>query len=123
MSWLKRQWWWWVLVTGAITAVVLLVAINLTARTRAGYTNASLARALGDTGGSFATPWITCRARRGSTGTETYNRRCLRIDIYGLCSPGTGEVRTAIFVRVRRHGYDVVDEKTVWVSPPCASVA
>jgi hypothetical protein len=104
-------------------ALVLAVGIGLRSSTRDVFTNGDLAHALGDTGDSFATPWITCRTRRGSIGTGTYNRRCLRIDIAGLCYPGTGETRTAIFVRVGRRGYHVVDERPVWVSPPCASVA
>jgi hypothetical protein len=111
----------WVLVTGTIAVLVVAVGIGYTTpSTRDGLTNRDLAHALGDDG-LFHT--IRCSTQRGSTGTDVYNRRCMRIDIDGLCYPGTGETRWAILVRVRSHSYRVVDTKIVSASPPCESVA
>lgn len=110
--------WWWVTVTATIAVLVVGVGIGLTTPPTADVmTNADLAHALGDTGSVFVS--ITCRTQRGSLGTNAYNRRCLRIDIDGLCYAGTGETRTAVFVRVGRHGYHVIDRRTVGHSPPC----
>jgi hypothetical protein len=88
-----------------------------------GFTNRDLARALGDSGDLFVSPWITCRTRSGRVDNRPFNRRCLRRDMEGPCYPGTGETRTAIFVRIRARRYHVVDERVLWVAPACASVA
>jgi len=64
-----------------------------------------------------------CRARGGRLDHRPFNRRCVRGDMEGLCYTGTGETRTAIFVCVRGRRYHVVDERVVWVAPPCAPVA
>lgn len=128
MGWLVRHWR-GMLAAVVVGALVYAAAVSLTLTPSGGpvenpgFTNHDLARALGDSGDLFAPPWITCRIRSGRVDSRTFNRRCLRRDVYGLCSPGTGETRTVIFVNVHGRRYDVVDERVVWVAPPCASVA
>jgi len=83
---------------------------------------ADLARALGDTDNLFG-PSMTCKSQTGTIAEDAYDRRCLRIDLEGLCYPGTGERDTAIFVRIRRNRYHVVGTRSVGIYESCASVA
>jgi len=133
MGWLARH---WPLTLGMamVAALVSGVALSFTSPPHPGpfaglgsagpgFTNRDLARALGDSGDLFVSPWITCRTRSGRVDNRPFNRRCLRRDMEGPCYPGTGETRTAIFVRIRARRYHVVDERVLWVAPACASVA
>jgi hypothetical protein len=122
MGWFDRHWW-QVLVTVAFAAIACAAAISLTAPPiRAPFTNDDLAHVLGDTDNLFG-PSVTCKTQRGRIYAATYNRRCLRVDLGGFCYPGTGETRTAVFVRVHARRYHIVDERVLWVAPPCDSVA
>jgi hypothetical protein len=116
------------LAAGMVGALVCGVAISLASPpingpfADPGFTNQDLARALGDSGDLFVSPWITCRTRSGRVDHRRFNRRCLRRDVEGLCYPGTGETRTAIFVWIRQDRYHVVGTRSIGIYEPCAPV-
>ena len=128
MKWIGRHWP-GLLATVMVGTLVCGLAISLTSPPNTGpfadpgFTNHDLARALGDSGDLFVSPWITCRTRSGRVDHRRFNRRCLRRDMEGLCYSGTGETRTAIFVWIRQNRYHVVATRSVGIYEPCASIA
>lgn len=86
--------------------------------------NRRLADRLGNQNGIFATTSVTCAARTGKAPNgRRYNRWCNYSRYVGLCSPGTGEIRKMLYVRVRGATFRVVQRQRLGGFVRCASVA
>jgi len=109
-----------IVVAGAIVLGLAVASSQPTA-----LSNSALAAALGDEPDmQFGGTHVRCVATRGRTAAgDLFNRVCHKVTYEGLCSPGTGELRSTLLIRVVRRRFNVVDNRPVGVYEPCASVA